>query len=191
MISYLSGQIKFLWEKEAIINVNWVWYKLWITSDFSSSLKIWEEKEIWIHTAVRETEIALFWFSEKNELDFFEILIKVNWVGPKTALEILSLSIEKLKMAISSWDIPVLKQIKWIGQKAAERIIVELKNKIWTIEVGELKNKNSWSQNEILEDAIMALESLWFKKWEIVKKIRNAPELEKSEDLVTWFLSGK
>ena len=189
MISYLSGQIKFLWEKEVILNVNWVGYKLWIISDFSSTLKIWENKDLWVYTAVRETEIALFWFLEKDELDFFEILIWVNWVWPKTALEILSLWINKLKTAISNWDIPTLKQIKWIGQKAAERMIVELKNKIWNIEISELKNKNFWAENEILEEAIMALESLWFKKSEIVKKIRNAPKMEKSEDLVTWFLS--
>lgn len=189
MISYLSWKIKFIWEKETIIDVNWVGYKLWVSQDLINDLKIWEENDFWVHTSVRENEISLFWFQEKDQLDFFEILIWVNWVGPKTALEILSLSLDRLKNAISSWDTATLKQVKWIGQKAAERIIVELKNKIWNIEVSELKNQNLWSKNEILEDAIMALESLWFKKWEIVKKIRNAPDFDKVEDLVTWFLS--
>ena len=190
MISYLSWKVKFVWEKFTILNVNWVGYKIWTTADLISTLKIDEEKEFWTFTNVKEAELSLFWFTEKDQLDFFEILIWVNWVWPKTALEILALPIDTLKTAIVAWETATLKQVKWIGQKAAERLIVELKNKIWDFEITALSNSNSWTSAEIFEEAILALETLGFKKSEIVKKIRNAPEQETSEDLVTWFLTG-
>ena len=133
MIWYINWIVQLIWEKYSIINVNWVWYKLWLSNEVISNLIENKEKEFWVHTIVKENEISLYWFLDNKTQEFFQILIWVNWVGPKTALEILNLPLEILKSAIVSWDTQCLKQVKWIWQKAAERIIVELKNKIWHI----------------------------------------------------------
>ncbi len=181
--------MKYIWEKYIILNVNWVWYKLWLWTENISNIVEKKEKDFWVHTVVKENEISLYWFLEKEALDFFEILIWVNWVGPKTALEILNLPLDVLKSAIVNWDTESLKQVKWIWQKAAERIILDLKSKInhiVTMDTGSTWNKED---NDILTEAILALESLWFDRNTIVKKIRNAGKMENAEEMVKWFLS--
>ena len=188
MINFLEWKIIFLWEKNFIINVNWVWYWVLAWNNTISKIKQDENKKIWIYTNVRKTEISLFWFLEKQELDFFEILIWVNWVWAKTALEILNLSVDWIKSAILAWDVPFLKQIKWIWQKAAERIILELKNKLWDFDLKNLKWSKNIEENQILSDAISWLENLWYKKNEITKVLRNCKKFDWVEDLIKYFL---
>lgn len=188
MINFLNWKIIFLWEKNFTINVNWVWYWVFAWNNTISKLDLNKNFEIWIHTNVRETEISLFWFLEKDELDFFEVLIWVNWVWAKTALEILNLSVDWIKSAILSWDVPFLKQVKWIWQKAAERIILELKNKLWDFDLKNLKLNKNQEENEILSDAISWLENLWYKKSEITKVLRNCEKFDWVEDLIKYFL---
>jgi len=189
MINFLEWKIIFLWEKNFTINVNWVWYWVFAWNNTISKLDLNKNSEIWIHTNVRETEISLFWFMKKEELDFFEVLIWVNWVWAKTALEILNLSVDWIKSAILAWDVPFLKQVKWIWQKAAERIILELKNKLWDFDLKNLKTNKNQEENEILSDAISWLENLWYKKSEITKVLRNCKEFNWAEDLIKYFLS--
>ena len=151
-------------------------------------LKENQEANFWIHTVVKENEISLYWFLEKEIHDFFEILIGVNWVWPKTALEILNLPVDVIQWSILTWDVEVLKQVKWIWQKAAERIVVELKNKIWTLITVKVSSSDGQAQNDIISEAILALESLWFTRNEIIKKIRNASAYDSAEELVKWYL---
>ena len=188
MINFLDWKVIFLWEKNFVINVNWVWYWVLAWNNTISKLDIDKNSQIWIHTNVRETEISLFWFLEKEELDFFEVLIWVNWVWAKTALEILNLSVDWIKSAILSWDVPFLKQVKWIWQKAAERIILELKNKLWDFDLKNLKSNNNQEENQILSDAISWLENLWYKKSDITKVLRNCEKFDWVEDLIKYFL---
>lgn len=189
MINFLEWKIIFLWEKKFTINVNWVWYWVFAWNNTISKIKLNKNSQIWIHTNVRENEISLFWFFEKEELDFFEVLIWVNWVWAKTALEILNLSVDNIKSAIINSDVAVLKQVKWIWQKAAERIILELKNKISDIDIKTLKSNKNQEENEILSDAISWLENLWYKKSEITKVLRNCKKFDWVEDLIKYFLS--
>lgn len=188
MIWYLKWELKYISEKYIILNVNWTWYKIWLSTDVITNIKENQDLEFWIFTNVKENEISLYWFLTKDELDFFELLLEVNWVWPKTALEILNLSVDVLKTAISTSDIDTLKKVKWIWQKAAERIVIELKNKIWNIEIKQIKNKWSKWENEILTETIVTLEWLWFNKSEIIKKIRNAPKLDSTEEMIKWYL---
>ena len=189
MINFLEWKIIFLWEKKFTINVNWVWYWVFAWNNTISKIELNKNSQIWIYTNVRENEISLFWFLEKEELDFFEVLIWVNWVWAKTALEILNLSVDKIKSAIINSDVAVLKQVKWIWQKAAERIILELKNKISDIDIKSLKSNKNQEENEILSDAISWLENLWYKKSEITKVLRNCKNFDWVEDLIKYFLS--
>ena len=189
MINFLNWKIIFLWEKNFVIDVNWVGYWVFAWNNTISKLDLGKNFQIWVYTNVRENEISLFWFLEKEELDFFEVLIWVNWVWAKTALEILNLSVDWIKSAILSWDVPFLKQVKWIWQKAAERIILELKNKLWDFDLQNLKSNKNREENEILSDAISWLENLWYKKSEITKVLRNCEKFDGVEDLIKYFLS--
>ena len=188
MINFLDWKIIFLWEKNFLINVNWVWYWVFAWNNTISKIELEKKYQIWTYTNVRENEISLFWFLEKEELDFFEVLIWVNWVWAKTALEILNLSVDWIKSAILAWDVPFLKQVKWIWQKAAERIILELKNKLWDFDLKNLKSNKNKEENEILWDAISWLENLWYKKSEITKVLRNCEKFDWVEDLIKYFL---
>lgn len=189
MIWYLSWKTQFIWEKYIILNVSWVWYKVCLSSKVIFEIKESDNTSLWIYTVVKENEISLYWFIEKEAHDFFEILIWVNWIWPKTALEILNLPLDDIRSAIISWDTEVLKQVKWIWQKAAERIVVELKNKIWTMIDLKISTWKSSNENDIMSESILALESLWYSRNEIIKKIRNAPKFKNAEDLVKWYLS--
>lgn len=190
MIWFLSWKNKFISEKYVILDVNWVWYKVFLSSSTIFELQNKDHTNLWIHTVVKENDISLYWFLDKSSHDFFEILIWVSWIWPKSALEILNLPVSTIKSAIISGDTESLKQVKWIWQKVAERIIVELKNKIWkSITIDSISNKDN-SEHDIMSEAILALESLWFLRNEIIKKIRNAPSFDSSEDLVKWYLSS-
>ena len=189
MISHLSWKVLAQDLKYVVIDVNWVWYKVGLNTNLISSTSVWEDVSYWIFTNVKENELSLYWFQTKDELDFFEILIWVNWIWPKTALEILTLPLDTLKQACSTWDIEVFKQVKWIWQKAAERIVVELKSKIGNINISSL-NISQDKQNVVYTETIIALEGLWFTRWEIMQKLQAAPNAQTAEEMVTWYLGN-
>jgi Holliday junction DNA helicase RuvA len=164
MISQLKGTISFRDPDYLIIDVNGVGYKVAVTEDTLEKTAPLGDSEIllWTHLTVREDAHDLYGFLEKEELDFFELLITVSGVGPKTALAILNLTpIETLAGAIASGDASLLSKSSGIGGKRAEKIIIELKDKLLT--TGKQKD-NITLRDE--NDAIEALKSLGYSEKE-------------------------
>lgn len=188
MIWYISWEIISIWDKKLIVSCSGIWYRVSVPLSCLEGVSVWQNLALFVHTSVRENDISLFGFNSQEQLDVFELLISVNWIGPKTALEILSLPIEVIVSAISNEDHRALTQVKWIGQKASERIIIELKNKIKSVNIAPSASNDEYN---IIQDAISWLEALWYKRSEIISRIRNAPEFKKTENLIRWFLAGE
>jgi len=131
MIAYLEGKIIYNTEKFLIINTGNIGYKVSVTPDTISSYPEGSEASLFIYTAVRENSIDLFGFSSPEELSFFELLLDVSGIGPRSALGIIALApIDTIKRAIATGDVGYLNKVSGIGKKTAEKIIIELRDKL-------------------------------------------------------------
>jgi len=158
MIGSIRGKIILKTEKYLIVETAGVGYKINVSLDvLSKTKKVESEIFLFIHTHVREEVFDLYGFLDKEELEFFEMLINVSGIGPKGALTILGIaSIETMRKAISTGDTTYLTKISGIGRKTAEKIVIELRDKI-----GEEKAGTSL-QGEL--DALEALKSLGYSQ---------------------------
>jgi holliday junction DNA helicase RuvA len=159
MIGYLRGKIIDVRRNELWLDVNGVGYRVKVVS---GQWSVVSEIEIFVHTAVREDAITLYGFLTMEELALFEMLIEVSGVGPKTAIEIVGAAkSEEIEAAIAQADVNFFSRIKGIGKKSAQRIIIDLKNKI-----GSLKEVDLAAEDE--DSAVfMALKQFGFKSGEI------------------------
>lgn len=158
MIGSIKGKIILKTDKFLIVETNGVGYKISVSPDaLSKSQKIDTEVFFYIHTHVREDAFDLYGFLEYKELEFFEMLISVSGIGPKSALAILGITtIETLKKAIATGDTSYLTKISGIGKKTAGKIVIELRDKM-----GE-ENEGMSLKSEL--DALEALKSLGYSQ---------------------------
>lgn len=173
MIGYLRGTIISQDLKSVILDISGVGYKIYTNTAILENLKQ-KEVEFWTYLAVRENALDLFGFRTKEELDFFELLISVSGIGPKSAMGILTIAtIPNLKHAISTGDISHLIKVSGVGKKNAEKIVVELKDKIQDLS-GDISHSNS---SDV--DTLEALKSLGFgerEAREALKKVSDTPD---------------
>ena len=138
MIAKLKGTIDFLRDGYAVVDVNGVGYKVFMTMHTFGKISGMDKVEFHIHTHVREEIFALYGFLELEELEMFELLITISGIGPKAAMGILSIADPKtVQTAILNEDPSILTRVSGVGKKTAERVILELKNKITNISVSE------------------------------------------------------
>lgn len=158
MIGSIKGKIILKTDKFLIVETGGVGYKLNVSTDvLSKAKKTGEEISLWVHTHVREDTLDLYGFLDRTELEFFEMLLNVSGIGPRSALAILGIaSIATLRKAIGTGDTSYLTKISGIGRKTAEKIVIELRDKI-----GEEKGGSSL-QGEL--DALEALKSLGYSQ---------------------------
>ena len=175
MIGSIKGTITLKTEKFVIVETNGVGYKISISPDTLSKLKKDTNVLLWIHTHVREDAMDLYGFLERKELEFFELLIGVSGIGPRSALAILGIaSIETLRKAIGTSDTTYLTKISGIGRKTAEKIVIELRDKM-----GDEKSDGTL-QGEM--DALEALKSLGYSQneaREALKKVSTELDINK------------
>ncbi|MFH1225760.1 MAG: Holliday junction branch migration protein RuvA [bacterium] len=130
MIASLKGQIKSVSNRFVILEVGGVGYQIFISPIILNKFQPGQAAEFFTHLHVREDLMVLYGFLTEEELSFFGQLIEISGVGPKTALNVLSLAkVTDIKSAISVGDAAILTKVSGIGRKTAERIILELKNK--------------------------------------------------------------
>lgn len=133
MIAHLSGSIFYTGDKYVIIETAGVGYKVRVAVDTLQSLRKHADKkaDLWIYTVVREDALDLYGFPNQAELEFFEMLISVSGIGPKGALGILNVApVDHLKEAIAMGDTGALTKVSGIGSKSAQKIILELRDKL-------------------------------------------------------------
>ena len=129
MIGYLKGSVIHQDLKSIILDVGGVGYKIYTNTAYLEGKG--KNIELWTYLAVRETALDLYGFGTKEELEFFELLISVSGIGPKSAMGILTVAtLPNLRHAISTGDISHLTKVSGIGKKNAEKIVIELKDKL-------------------------------------------------------------
>lgn len=131
MISYLAGKVRHRGDRSLVLEVGGVGYLVHVPDSLLYAAKEGDELEVFTHLYVRETAMELYGLSSLAELDFFQQLISVSGVGPKSALGVLSVAkLEDIKAAILRGEPSFLTKVSGIGKKTAERLIVELRGKI-------------------------------------------------------------
>lgn len=160
MIGYLKGKIISAKPTELLLDVNGVGYQIRISINTFDKISGNESVSLFIHTNVREDSITLFGFYSEAEKEMFELLITINGVGPKSALSLLSgISTDEFKHAVTSGNIERIIAVPGIGRKTAERLILELKNK-----VGDIKEEGiTPTKPSLQKEAVAALTTLGYK----------------------------
>lgn len=175
MIAYLEGKLIEKNPTHLILDVNGVGYSVNIpVSSYSRLGEIGETIKILTYQHVREDELKLYGFSTKPEKDLFELLISVNGVGPKVALGILSsISVEDFQRSILEEDLDVLTHISGVGKKIAQRLIVELKEKLTKVDLRLEKGEKVKERIGVSvgDEAVLALVSLGYNKFDAKKAV--------------------
>ena len=164
MIAQLKGVVAEIIGNSVILFVSGVGYKIYTTAEVIKKIRKLKDKEIILktHLAVRETSLDIYGFLDSEELRFFEMLKSISGIGPKSAIAILNVvDTETLKKAISSGESSYLIKVSGIGKKNAEKIIIELRDKLGTIE--NLKDTEALT-GEI--DTLEALQTLGYSQKE-------------------------
>jgi Holliday junction DNA helicase RuvA len=177
MIASLQGVIDAISKDSMIINVNGIGFKLSVPTSVLSELGVvGREIKLYTHMHVREDDLSLYGFGSLDELRLFETLISVSGLGPKTAMGMLSaMSADQLAMAIASGSVEMLTTIPGIGKKTADRLILELKDKVGGVMIstpaGRVAQENA--------DVVTALVSLGYTAQETARAVNALPTGQK------------
>ncbi len=172
MYEYIKGKIIELSPAFLIIENDGIGYVASISLNTYTSLSGKKEALLYIHQVVKEDSNALYGFVDKEERELFRMLISVSGVGASTGqLMLSSMDVAELKEAIGSGNVLVLKGIKGIGVKTAQRIIIELKDKVFKTGKGTMEVLELSSEKE-KEEALAALVMLGFKKAQVEKVLQ-------------------
>jgi len=169
MIGMLKGKVEFFDRPYIILDVSGVGYRVLVPNEISSKAKIGDPIKLFTYTYVREDALELFGFADLSDLKLFEQLISVSGVGPKTALSIFSFgNRESIIGAVIKADADFFTGVPRLGRKNAQKIIIELKSKIGSLEELDLSGDGFLVNNEIL----MALKGFGFSGKESQDAIR-------------------
>ena len=179
MIEYIKGELSELTPTYAVIDCGGVGYLLNISVPTYSALDGAKSAKLLVHEAIREDAHVLYGFVNEQERSLFRLLIGVSGVGANTARMILSsIAAPQLEQIIITGDHSVLKKVKGIGSKTAERIIVDLKDKIKPI--GDTLILQPSLTNEVFEEALAALVMLGFNRAQSQKVLKKLFDTEPS-----------
>lgn len=170
MISHLKGKVFHKDRGFLIIEAGGVGYKVFANAHALAKIPIGEEASFWTHMAVRENSHDLYGFETKEELEFFELLLGISGIGPKSALGILDItSVDNLRQAVQANDITYLTKVSGIGKKSAEKIVLELRDKL-----GALEDEAGYTLRGD-SDALEALTALGYGVKESREVLKNLP----------------
>jgi len=186
MIFFLRGKIAIRNENFIIVEAGGIGYQVFVLPNFEPNLEL-EEIKIYTHLYVREDILKLYGFLDLGELKLFELLISISGIGPKAAQGILSLaSPENIKAAIAHGDASILTRVSGIGRKTAERVILELRNKV---EVSEEDLGRSGQAVSSDSDVIEALIGLGYRPVQAQAALKDIPpEIASVEEKIKWVL---
>jgi Holliday junction DNA helicase RuvA len=183
MIAYLKGKVIDYRPGVIILDVQNVGYK--ISININQTVKISEEKSYYIYEHIREDIYDLYGFLEQDEINLFKNLLSVSGIGPKAAMNIMSIALaDKIIKSIETEDLSFFVNISGIGKKVAAKIILDLKSKISIDESAGVIGRSGETDN-----VAEALTSLGYQKSEILKVIHKIPtDVKSEEEKVRWCL---
>jgi len=177
MIGHLEGVARKVGLGYAVVSAGGVGYKVAVSKDALARIKIGESCSLWTHLAVREDSLDLYGFSNEEDLSFFEMLLGVPGIGPKSALAILDIaSVETLRSAIHSGNASYLTKVSGIGRKTAEKIVLELRDKVGAAPADAANLSGD-------QEAMEAMRALGYSAEEAREALRKVPaSVEKSSE---------
>lgn len=188
MIGYVKGCVEEILEDSCIVENNGIGYMIKVPSSFLATLHCKDTVKIYTYMYVREDQLALFGFESRNQLKMFEMLISVNGIGPKAAVGILStLSISALMLAIISQDAKAISKAPGIGAKTAQKLILELKDKVSAESMLEQEGlaqpamEATEESDTAKKEAFLALVSLGYDNSAASQAIAKVPDLENKD----------
>lgn len=197
MISYIQGELCDIEEQKAIVDVNGVGYGIYMPQQALSLLPpMGQQVKIHTYLNIREDAMQLFGFLSKEDLNVFRLLIGVNGIGPKAGLNILScLSPDELRFAVLSGDAKAISATPGIGKKTAEKLILELKDKLNIEDMLEhaahggdsedLASGTDTASNTMQAEAVQALTALGYGSAESLRAVKkSSPECSSVEDIL-------
>src|SRR3989344_3022404 len=184
MIGKLTGKPIIDLSDAVIIDVHGVGYEVAVTISTKSRLSQKEACDLFVHTHVKDDGITLYGFLEKKELELFKLLISVSGVGPKTAIKIVDFGVSGITNAVMNADVSFFSQIPKVGKKSAQKIIIELKSKL-----GSLEELDLTADNTETNDMIQTLMSMGFSRQDVVSTFKRIPEnLQTIEEKIRFAL---
>lgn len=189
MIGFLCGRVADIQADSCMLDVGGVGYIVYLTGSARSGLKTGEETLLYTHLAVREDALTLFGFSSREEYQAFQLMISVSGIGPKVAIGVLSaITAEDFYRAVREKKTAVLVGLPGIGKKTAERLILELKDKVGSSADTDAKESTPYVSEDVTSEAAAALSALGYTPAEINPVLRRAEGISSVEALVKFAL---
>ena len=179
MISYITWKIIDLDFNSVIVFTNsWIWYEIWINELTYSKIALEEEISMHIYHQITENNESLFGFLEKEEKKIFSELVKISGIWWKVAMQILSIWTERFVFAVKSEDNKTIEWIKWIWKKMAEKIILEMKDKDFGINISSRENilKANNLSSDLHSSIKSTLANMWYNPRDIDRVLSELPE---------------
>ena len=185
MIAFVRGIATDMTENSVIVETGGIGYEIYMTGEGLSQLHMGEEVKIHTYFQVREDAMQLYGFLKKDDLQMFRLLLGVNGVGPKAAMGVLSgITADELRFAVLSDDVKTLSKAPGIGKKTAQKLILELKDKLKLEDAFELKLAHEQEKAEVSGDvsdgrqeAVAALVALGYSSTDALRAVRKVTEV--------------
>ncbi len=196
MIAFVRGKVDYIGKNFCFVDTGSLGYRIFMAAGDLQSLSVGKEVKLYTHLGVREDALTLYGFATREAYNLFMQLISVSGIGPKGALGILSGSkVDDFYLAIQSKDLKYLTKLPGIGKKTAERMLLELKEKIGTmagVQDGFTDSTGTVNTDTPMGEAIAALTSLGYANSEIVPVLQNIEDKDKltAEELIRRALKN-
>ena len=194
MIGFLRGQVAALKADYCLLDVNGVGYRVFVAGSTRNKLRLKDEAQLFTYMNVYQDGITLYGFASEEEYDIFQLLIGVSGIGPKVALGILSaITVESLCKAIQNKQATVLTKLPGIGKKSAERLILELKDKVAFAAADDVEeiltlDLEGPTGYDMMSEAQAALVALGYSQAEIAPVLKKATKCKTTEEVIKLAL---
>ena len=195
MIGFLRGRVAYTFPDYCFLDVHDVGYRVFISHQTRNQISVGTEVMLYIHTHVREDAILLYGFFSQEEYDLFQHLIGISGIGPKVAQGILSaITANDFYHLIHRKDVKAITKLPGIGKKTAERIILELKDKLSaaSFDVSDAADDTAAlgdAMGDMVSEAIEALLSLGFQQSEVQSVLKKKSDWESTEEIIRYALA--
>lgn len=195
MIGFLRGRVAYIFPDYCFLDVHDVGYRVFISHQTRNQISVGTEVMLYIHTHVREDAILLYGFFSQEEYDLFQHLIGISGIGPKVAQGILSaITANEFYHLIHRKDVKAITKLPGIGKKTAERIILELKDKLSaaSFDVSDAADDTAAlgdAMGDMVSEAIEALLSLGFQQSEVQSVLKKKSDWESTEEIIRYALA--
>jgi Holliday junction DNA helicase RuvA len=193
MIATLSGMVAENLPELVVLDVNGVGYGVLVPLEEQGSLTVGKEAKLYIYEHIREQSHDLFGFLSRDTKALFEQLLDVNGIGPKMALSMLSIgSATEVRQAIAAGDVKFIQQANGVGKRVAERVVVELKDKVGLVGV-ELESTGLLQSDDTLlrDEAVEALVALGYAPADAAKALQKVDPSLPTEDRIKQALKAQ